>query len=46
MKIYEAPLAEVIHFSASEQLALITDREAADETVGGEPEISIGSVDF
>lgn len=41
MKIYEAPLAEVIDFSAREQIAVIPD-----ETIGREPEIDNGSIDF
>ena len=41
MKIYEAPLAEVIDFAAKEQIAVVPD-----ETVGREPEIGIGSKDF
>ena len=41
MKNYEAPLAEVIDFTAREQLAVIPD-----ETIGKDPEIDNGSIDF
>lgn len=40
---YEAPVAEVIDFKTREQIAVVTD---ADETVGREPEVGIGSRDF
>ena len=43
---YEAPVAEVIDFAAKEQIAVIGEREAVDETVGREPEVGVGSRDF